>query len=188
MHKYHDSHGSFPAAAIKGANGNLLLSWRVALLPFLGQAELYSEFKLDEPWDSAHNLAITERMPAVFDSPGVANKAPNETLYQVFTGPDTLFPDSGGVRLQDIRDGASHTLLIVEGGTAVPWTKPVDLPYVADQPLPQLGGIGPDGRVVGGISPGGFLAVYVDGSTSTITHQKDTEAALRARITPAASD
>src|SRR5258705_440975 len=32
--------------------GRALLSWRVAILPFLGQELLYREFRLDEAWDS----------------------------------------------------------------------------------------------------------------------------------------
>jgi len=188
MNQYHAANGSFPPAAIKSAAGTPLLSWRVALLPFLEQAELHSKFKLDEPWDSPHNLALVEQMPAVFDSPGVANKGANETLFQVFTGSDTMFPLQGARSLSDIRDGASNTLLIVEAGAAVPWTKPADLEYAADQPLPRLGGIGPDGLVTGGVVPNGFLAVYADESSSTLSHQKGTETALRARITPAGND
>jgi RNA polymerase sigma factor (sigma-70 family) len=185
MHNYHDSHNSFPGAAIKGADGKPLLSWRVALLPFVEQADLYSQFKLDEPWDSPHNLALVERMPAVFDSPGVANKAPNETLFQVFTGPETVFPESGGLDIREIRDGTSQTLLIAEAGVAVPWTKPADLPYASNQPLPRLGGIGPDGLVVGGITPDGFLAVRADGSAAKFSHVKRIlpEETLRAMIT-----
>src|SRR5262245_56693586 len=66
MHTYHDKHRSFPAAAIYGKDGKALLSWRVALLPYLGLEALYKEFKLDEPWDSAHNKRLLEKMPAVY--------------------------------------------------------------------------------------------------------------------------
>ncbi len=52
MHNYHDVYKQFPAAAIRDAQGRPLLSWRVALLPFLEESKLYQEFHLDEPWDS----------------------------------------------------------------------------------------------------------------------------------------
>src|SRR3954451_19781343 len=56
LHRYHDAHGKkFPASAIRDRNGRPLLSWRVALLPMLGESELYGRFKLDEPWDSPAN-------------------------------------------------------------------------------------------------------------------------------------
>jgi len=72
MHNYHDMHKRLPPAAICDATGRPLLSWRVALLPFVDVAEnkLYGEFKLDEAWDSPHNLKLLERMPFVYQTPG----------------------------------------------------------------------------------------------------------------------
>src|SRR5262249_46508298 len=55
MHNRHDTYGFLPASAIYSKNGKPLLSWRVELLPFLDQQELYRQFHLDEPWDSEHN-------------------------------------------------------------------------------------------------------------------------------------
>jgi len=36
LHNYHDAFGCFPPVASTDAQGNPLLSWRVALLPYLG--------------------------------------------------------------------------------------------------------------------------------------------------------
>jgi hypothetical protein len=46
-----------------------LLSWRVAILPYIGEADLFAEFDLTKPWDAAPNLALLNRMPEVFRSP-----------------------------------------------------------------------------------------------------------------------
>ena len=46
-------------------NGRLKLSWRVHILPYLGQNKLYEQFKLDEDWDSPHNAPLAENMPDV---------------------------------------------------------------------------------------------------------------------------
>jgi Protein of unknown function (DUF1559) len=62
---YHDTFDHLPAD-IMSAEGTPLLSWRVALLPFLEQANLYEEFRLDEPWDSEHNKKLLEKMPRVY--------------------------------------------------------------------------------------------------------------------------
>src|SRR5207247_2458447 len=35
MHNYHDVYGQFPAQALMNKNGKALLSWRVAILPFI---------------------------------------------------------------------------------------------------------------------------------------------------------
>ena len=70
--------------------GRALLSWRVAVLPFIEQEPLYKQFKLDEPWDSPHNARLLEKMPRDFVIRD-ASAPPGHTYYQVFTGPGTLF-------------------------------------------------------------------------------------------------
>jgi RNA polymerase sigma-70 factor (ECF subfamily) len=144
MHNYHDAFGALPPAAIYSKDGKPLLSWRVALLPFIEQQELYKQFKLDEPWDSPHNKKLLKEMPKVF-APVTGKTKPNFTPFRVFTGKDTVFPGKDAVRLQDITDGTSNTLLIAEAAEGVPWTKPDELPYDAKKPLPKLGGMFKDG-------------------------------------------
>jgi prepilin-type processing-associated H-X9-DG protein len=152
MHNFHGTYNRFPAAMICDRRGKPLLSWRVQLLPYIDQKALYDEFHLDEPWDSEHNKKFLDRMPRVFAAQG--EEKSNRTHYQVFTGKDTCFEGKKGIPINEITDGTSNTLLIVEAATAVPWTKPEDLPFDADKPLPKLGGV----------QPGGFNAAFADGS------------------------
>jgi RNA polymerase sigma factor (sigma-70 family) len=128
-----------------GAGGDTkaaaLLSWRVALLPFLEEDELYKQFRLDEPWDGPHNKKLLHKMPKVFAHPKGIGAEAGMTYYQVFVGEHAAFEKHRGMRLpSDFPDGLSNTILIVEGGTPVPWTKPEDLHYDADEPLPSVGG------------------------------------------------
>ncbi|MES2789346.1 MAG: tetratricopeptide repeat protein [Planctomycetota bacterium] len=58
-----DQTGSYMPIA---ANGDRNLSWRVHLLPVLGQQRLYEEFHLSEPWNSPHNSALIPKMPEEF--------------------------------------------------------------------------------------------------------------------------
>ena len=60
FHNYLSTNAVLPAAASYGADGLPKLSWRVALLPYLGESELFKEFHQDEPWDSEHNHALLE--------------------------------------------------------------------------------------------------------------------------------
>ncbi|HEY8503525.1 MAG TPA: DUF1559 domain-containing protein, partial [Gemmataceae bacterium] len=129
MHNYHDTHGTFPAAAITDKQGRPLLSWRVAILPYLDQNNLYQQFKLDEPWDSEHNKKLLEKMPEIYAPVRGKAPQPHSTYYQVFTGPGTPFAGPKGLHFREFKDGLSNTLLVVEAGVAVPWTKPQDIPY-----------------------------------------------------------
>jgi RNA polymerase sigma factor (sigma-70 family) len=134
MRRYLDEHdGRFPPAAICNEDGKPLLSWRVALLPYLDETGLYDEFKLDEPWDSAHNKKLLEKMPAVYGAEGT------ETYYQVFTGPGTVFDGKEGVKSEDIKV-PQQTVLMAEAAKAVPWTRPADLACHPGKALPGLGG------------------------------------------------
>ncbi len=142
-HNYVATHQALPPPAIRGKDGTPLLSWRVALLHHVEQDELYKQFKLDEPWDSAHNKSLVAKMPKVFAAPGVKTAAPGLTHYRTFVGPGTAFePRPGrphGVTLDEFGDGLANTLLVVEAADPVAWTKPDDLPFDPTGPLPKLG-------------------------------------------------
>lgn len=133
-HGYHDRNKMMPPQTIgKG------LSWRVAILPYIEQQNLYSQFKLDEPWDSAHNKKLIPLMPKVYESPS-RQAGPGMTYYQSFVGPNTVNKNPmKGMMFQQITDGTSNTILIAEAANAVEWTKPADIQVAPNQPI-VLGG------------------------------------------------
>jgi serine/threonine protein kinase len=165
---YETRQGRLPPPAITSPDGKPLLSWRVAILPYLGEEALYREFRLDEPWDVPHNRELLGRMPAVFRYPPTAPA--DATHYQVFVGPGSAFEGPAGVRLAEITDGRATTILIVEAAEAVPWTKPADLPYAADKELPKLGS---NTRPF-------FLAAFGDGEVQLIRMSADVRMLRRA--------
>jgi hypothetical protein len=171
MHSYHDANNSFPPHAVYSKDGKPLLSWRVLLLPYIDQNKLYEEFKLDEPWDSEHNKKLLEKMPVLFACPG-AKTGPTDTVYQAFVGPGAGFEGKKGVKIPDITDGTSNTIMFVEAAAAVPWTKPEDLAFDPAKPLPKLGGH----------FKGGFNAAIFDGSVRFISNAVKAET-LKAAIT-----
>jgi hypothetical protein len=153
MHNHHDAAGAFPLAKIGGG-----LSWRVAVLPYVEQDNLFREFNLAEPWNSEHNMKLLEKMPKVFEHP--TRKAPKGyTFYRVFHGKEAMFHAGRALKMQDIADGTSNTLMIVEAETAVPWTKSEELEFNPKGELPKLGDPAKGGE---------FLAALADGSVRVI--------------------
>jgi hypothetical protein len=155
---------TFPPAG-GGAEEGSQLSWRVHILPYLGEQDLYEQFHLDEPWDSEHNRALFARMPAVFKDPNL-RLPQGETSYLAVTGPGTAFGDgTAAPSIRDFTDGLSTTIMFVEANPdqAVVWTKPADWKFNPDNPTNGLG----KARL------GGFLAAFADGSTDFIQNQSD---------------
>jgi hypothetical protein len=165
LQNYLDTKGTFPAAA--GGPGSQL-SWRVQILPFVEEGpQLYSQFHLDEPWDSAHNRALLDKMPDVFKNPGRDLPA-GKTSYLAVTGPGTAFGDGKtGAGLRDFRDGMSNTAMIVEADAdqGVDWTKPDDWQFNPSDPE----------RGLGKLRRSGFLAAFGDAHIAFIDQQTDPE-------------
>jgi hypothetical protein len=136
------NNGRLPPPAIYDKDGKPLLSWRVLILPYL---EEDVPLHLDEPWDSPYNLALLPRMPRVYRATYFPKDeelpAASSTFCQVFTGPGTAFEGRDGVRLADFGAPLDSVILVAEASKPVPWTKPEDIEYSDDQPLPALGGV-----------------------------------------------
>jgi hypothetical protein len=173
--------GLLPAPASFGPDGKPLVSWRVHLLPYLDEAKLYKEFRLDEPWDSEHNRKLIARMPRVFQGQDRKLNAEGKTVYLLPVGEGAAFPDIKQRRKfpADFSDGTSNTIFVVQAdpSQAVIWTKPQDLAYDARQPRKGL-----STRYAGG-----FLAVLADGSARLIRGTVS-DATLRALFTPAGGE
>ncbi len=181
LHGYNDSYGGLPPAALCDPQGKPLLSWRVAILPYIEQANLYKQFRLDEPWDSPNNLPLVAKMPKIYALPGDGAAQPGYTYFRVFVGDHALFappppaPGPGmtthGRPIWTIPDGTSSTIMVAEAATAVPWTKPDELPFDPNGLLPALGGHYSDG----------FLVLMADGSVRTV-YRTVSESTLRNAI------
>lgn len=162
----------FPPQAIMTKDGKPGLSWRVKILPYIEEAALYEEFKLDEPWDSEHNKKLIERMPVVYQAPG-SSAEPGKTRYLAVVGEDTIIAKEGkGTTIAEVRDGTSNTILAVEANddSAVIWTKPDDLNLDAMKPLAGLTGVR---------SGGVFPALFCDCHVQTISETIDPKVLLK---------
>ncbi len=136
MHNYHDANNGFPPGAICDKKGKPLLSWRVALLPYIEQQNVYNQFKLDEPWDSENNIKLAKIPIKVYMVPGVSK--PGETNYRIFTGNGAAFDMVQQSKIQEIADGTSNTLMVFESAEGVPWSKPDEVAFDPEKEVKKL--------------------------------------------------
>jgi WD40 repeat protein/serine/threonine protein kinase len=183
LHMHEDNFKRLPAQAIRGTDGKALLSWRVAILPFLENDALFKQFRLDEPWDSEHNKSLIEKMPAVYASPALKpeqhekgltsylaplSRQPPVVLQSSDKGNQSLRSDEvemvfdrlPSARIAEVIDGLSNTIALVEVNpqAAVIWSKPDDLLIDNSDPMQDLVGQ----------CDNGFYALLLDGSVRFI--------------------
>lgn len=183
LNAYAADHGNYPPVAITDNSGKPLLSWRVLLLPYLDEEELYNKIDLTVPWDDPINATIFPRMPTVFRHPNAAEQNfYNQSGYYLVTGPGTLFPASGPLGPNDITDDPTQTILVIEAKSSMmpgSWAEPIDIDYAAMQ-----GNIGGNPSTeVGGLLDNGVAMATTDGRGHFLPNTTD-PLVLRALITP----
>ena len=161
--KYETIHRTMPKQAIYSDDGTPLLSWRVAILPSLGEGELFGKFRLDEPWDSPHNIKLLKEMPDCYRGPflGSDTKTPFQGVVDAGNESTTAMVkhEHSAIGLRDFRDGTANTIMLIQSDkdSAVEWTKPKDLMLEPDQPLK---GIGNDRSFFGVVSVSGAPMLF----------------------------
>lgn len=140
-------------------------SWRVHILPYIEQNNLYDQIRFDEPWDSDHNKALLAKTPDIFKAPD-SNAAEGMTVYRGFKGKGVLGGVNGkGLRFGQMTDGSSNTILIarVPDEMATHWAQPGCLEV--DEEVAK--------KVIG--TQGSMLAAFCDGSVHRIPSTIDPE-------------
>lgn len=154
--RFHDTNGALPAASISSP-GPAGASWRVAILPYLEQNNLYEQFAINEPVSSQTNLRAASIMPKVYECPSGSLAAPGTTYHQALVGRNSALAASKGTRFATFLKGVSGTILTSESKTSAAWASSGDLSFGSDAAslLPNLGGY-PHAY--------GFHALFGDGS------------------------
>jgi hypothetical protein len=136
LQNYHDVYKSFPPAYVADESGRRMHSWRVLILPFLDRDDLYQKYRFDEPWYGPNNCKLARDMPDVFRCPSDCSESPSfTTSYLAIVGPDTMWPGEDGLSMQQVWDGTSNTVILVESANSgIHWTEPRDLD-LASTPL-----------------------------------------------------
>ena len=164
MHNYESNNLRFPSGGLirdrkLGEAPQFSHSWRIAILPYIEENEIYNRYRFDQPWDSPHNSKVTARMPDVFRHPSQPRDTTSASYY-VVVGEETMFrPDSRAVTFGNVLDGTSNTIMVVEAKRDVHWAKPEDIQYDPMTLKDQLGGFTPDK----------FGVAVADGSVRTLS-------------------
>ncbi|MDO4569029.1 MAG: DUF1559 domain-containing protein [Planctomycetia bacterium] len=166
---YEARHQKLPPAYSVDAEGKPLHSWRVLILPYLGEEELYRQIRLDEPWDSEWNQQFHDMCPAVFKDPRCSDAEPGDAMIAVVVGESTPFPPNGEqISIALVSDGTSNTVSLVQCEPMC-WMDPAsNVPY-------ENAVLGPD-MVEGGIvagKNGETIVGMCDGSVWRIEEDQD---------------
>lgn len=176
FHDFADErNGTLPSSMICDKDGKPLYSWRVLLLPYLGEEKLFNQLKLDEPWDSAHNKPLLAKTPKAFEMTGIKAEE-GMTYFQVFQG-HALAEKKGNRFPASFTDG-TLTILAVEAAEPVHWAAPGDIKVTKkDEVRKNLG------KHCGEFT----LAVFAEGSVRQLPSNLR-DATLWALITPSGDD
>jgi prepilin-type processing-associated H-X9-DG protein len=131
---YHTVNKCFPPAYIADKNGKPMHSWRVLILPYLAQQNLYKQYDFNEPWDGPNNKKLlAARIYYEYACPSDKNaRSPSatQTSYVAVVGTNAAWP---GVKSRDLKEiagngGTSNTIMLVEvANSGIQWTEPRDL-------------------------------------------------------------
>lgn len=175
LRAYNDEHGRFPPNCITGEDGRRLLSWRATLLPYLDHVELYSELRLNEPWDSDFNRAVLENdntsARAVFRCWAYNASPRNNANYVLLLPPGTECDQPVEVQDDQAATNSAAILLIETIESGIHWAEPRDF---------SVGDISfrvnnPDRRSISSVHRGGANVLFDDGHVEFMSNSIDPE-------------
>ena len=124
MLNYKSAHQHFLPAWTEDDQGKPMHSWRVLILPFIEEQNLYDQYRLDEPWDSPHNARLANRMPPVYQCPSAPDST-TQTTYKLISDHEAFFDGNTKRSLKDAFDGPESTVVLIEDSeNPVNWMEP----------------------------------------------------------------
>jgi hypothetical protein len=175
---YHSTFDCYPPAYVADRDGKPMHSWRVLILPFLGQEQLYKSYNFAEPWDGPNNRKLESQIGSIYLRAGLETDQVQTTSFVAVVGPQTAWPGKRSTTQKDLGDGLSQTLHVVE----VPdgrfrWMEPKDLEF--DSMSFRINDGSPNGL---GSRLGGARVVAADGMVRTL-HEDFDPNTLRGMLT-----
>ena len=155
------------------------------LLPYLERNDIYKKYNFDEPWDGPNNSKLHDiMMPYPYyrcPTDKLAGKE-TDTSYVVVVGPGTVFPGERPVKLGEIRDGSSNTVMLVEvANSGIHWMEPRDLD------ITKMAATGKPARTAW-VSPASIRVLstlsFVDGSVHSFDKEELTMGRTQSAVEP----
>ncbi len=126
---YQDANNKYPPAYILGPDGKPWHSWRILILPYIEQDNLFKSYQFAEPWNGPNNSRLADRMPKLYAFSGTQTPT-TTTNYLAVVGKETMWPGAMSRKHDEIKDGPSQTILIVENNDlGIHWMEPRDLVF-----------------------------------------------------------
>ncbi len=178
IHNYHDTYRHFPPKYFIDRQGQPLVSWRVAILPYIEQQALYQSLKLDQPWNAAANAKFSAVVIPTYADEGGDDL--NKTRFRVPVFPGSAWDGEGPPKtFQDITDGTSNTIAVIHAPAeaAVSWADPAEWKISPDDPMKDVFG---DREEV--------AALFFDGSVRTLQRNELDNKKLSAMLTIAGGE
>jgi hypothetical protein len=102
----------------------------VLLLPFLGEEELYNEYRFDEAWNGPHNRLLESKIPDVYKCPSDTGSR-NTTSYCVVTDTNRHWNVGDWVFGASVSAKEPKPILVAEvADSGIAWLEPLDLTEV----------------------------------------------------------
>jgi len=128
MHNYHDVYSMFPPGGIYTKNDEPYNAWMTSLLPFVEQANLYSQIDVNQPWTAPKNQPIFQSVIPAFLNPNIGpevSKVVGGFGASHYAGNSQVLKNNGSVSFNKMTDGTSNTILAGEvSGGFMAWGDP----------------------------------------------------------------
>ncbi|MEJ7594124.1 MAG: DUF1559 domain-containing protein [Planctomycetaceae bacterium] len=189
LHNYADANGSLPSGGTFDTDGRPLHSAMTMILPFVEQQALFGNIDLQQPWNGDRNRKVFESEVPIYQFPrGVPNpelaadpgEVPGFALSN-YAGNVRVLRLGQSMRISDIRDGTSNTILYGEVNQGLhPWGDPLN---VRDPAI----GINQGPTSFGSPFSGGCDILLADGSVQFVSESIAPDV-LKALASPASGE
>lgn len=181
MHDHDEVYNQF-APRPEEQGGTPLVSWQTSLLPFVDEQALYDRIDRTIDWNAPANSAANGTVVDRYRQPSIRETTDSQGFALSHYALNQHFlVETGGLRIRDITDGTSNTMLAGEvGGGYKPWADPSNARDLA-------AGLAPGPATFGNPSGEGAFVSLADGSVRWLSSDTDPNV-LTALSTPSAGD